>query len=428
MIYRLLIVDDEFFIRDELVTMLDYERYGIQCLAPACDGEEALSLVRKEQPDIVLTDVNMPFLNGVELVRRIKSEYPQTVVIMLSGYDDFSYVKESLLAGAMDYLKKPVSKMELVRVLTVAMDRINERIIADKDREIERKQVLSATSSLSDREYSDTITSDMSDMTGSSKAGSTLLFTPGSSAAGMTIPEGGFVLLLAEISGVDTLLETFQNDRSLLSYAIKQRITEEEEIGGKLLIFNNIFRTEEFILLLAADKGIREAAEALAVLLSEFTGKKVKIGVSRKHFSEYELRLSYEEGRRALRTGQSSDNNVCYSEENSGAKGTITDVVTYIDRHFSDELSLVFLSEHFHIESTYLSRLFKKETGENVMNYIAKKRIGRAESLIREGELPINEIAFLVGYNDYNYFNKVFKKLTGLSPRDYREQVSKKSK
>ena len=113
MIYRLLIVDDEFFIRDELVTMLDYERYGIQCLAPACDGEEALSLVRKEQPDIVLTDVNMPFLNGVELVRRIKSEYPQTVVIMLSGYDDFSYAQQAISLGVREYLLKPITAQEL---------------------------------------------------------------------------------------------------------------------------------------------------------------------------------------------------------------------------------------------------------------------------------------------------------------------------
>ena len=405
MIYKLLIVDDEFFIRDELLSMLDYERYGIECLTPACDGEEALDIVRREMPDIVLTDVNMPFLNGVELVQAIKREYPQTVVIMLSGYDDFEYVKESLLAGAMDYLKKPVSKMELVRVLTLAMDRINERIIADKDREIERKQVLSATSSLSDREYSDLITSDFKSNTG------------------MTIPEGGFVLIIARVFELDSLLETFQNDRSLLSYAIKQRIQEEEGIQGKLLIFNNIFRTEEFVLLLEAKKGIWGAAEALVELLTEFTGKETRAGVSKKHFSEYELKLSYEEGRRALQMASQANNNIGYSEESRGTKDTITDVVNYIDEHFSEELSLVLLSERFHIESTYLSKLLKKETGENVMNYIAGKRMERAKILIGEGELAINEIAFLVGYSDYNYFNKVFKKLTGLSPRDYKEKI-----
>ncbi|MBR2274952.1 MAG: helix-turn-helix domain-containing protein, partial [Lachnospiraceae bacterium] len=221
----------------------------------------------------------------------------------------------------------------------------------------------------------------------------------------------------------DSLLETFQNDRSLLSYAIKQRIQEEEGIQGKLLIFNNIFRTEEFVLLLEAKKGIRGAAEALVALLTEFTGKETRAGVSKKHFSEYELKLSYEEGRRALQAASQANNNIGYSEESSGTKDTITDVVNYIDEHFSEELSLVLLSERFHIESTYLSKLFKKETGENVMNYIAGKRIERAKILIGEGELAINEIAFLVGYSDYNYFNKVFKKLTGLSPRDYKEQI-----
>ena len=84
-IYRLLIADDEAWVQEELSDLIEWERYGIRLLPAAGDGEAALETVRAERPDILITDVNMPFMNGVELLKKVIDESPDTVVIMLSG-------------------------------------------------------------------------------------------------------------------------------------------------------------------------------------------------------------------------------------------------------------------------------------------------------------------------------------------------------
>ena len=92
----------------------------------------------------------------------------------------------------------------------------------------------------------------------------------------------------------------------------------------------------------------------------------------------------------------------------------------YIDRNYFEELTLVSLSEKYCVESSYFSRLFKQETGKNLMLYIAEKRIEKAIEYMKDENVNLTEIAFLTGYDDYTYFSKVFKKITGKSPRDYR--------
>ena len=108
--YNLLVADDEYWIREKFRTILDWGEYNINFLEPARDSEEVLKRVETEACHILITDVNMPYINGVELIKRIKEKYPCIVVFVVSGYDDFSYVKESLIAGAINYLLKQIKE------------------------------------------------------------------------------------------------------------------------------------------------------------------------------------------------------------------------------------------------------------------------------------------------------------------------------
>jgi two-component system response regulator YesN len=101
------------------------------------------------------------------------------------------------------------------------------------------------------------------------------------------------------------------------------------------------------------------------------------------------------------------------------------DIKEYIDKNFFFDLSLSSLADIFHIESTYLSRAFKQETGENITNYISKIRMEKAVELIKNQKIKISEAAALVGYEDYAYFNRIFKKYTGKSPREFFLDISK---
>lgn len=144
--FKILIADDEYWTREKLRTMIDWESYGLTLLEPAQDGEEVLSRMEAERPDILITDINMPFLNGVDLLRKIQEEYPDTIPFVISGYDDFEYVKESFLAGSINYLVKPVSRIDLVNAIVKALDIVAQRNREQREKENEREMLLRASS------------------------------------------------------------------------------------------------------------------------------------------------------------------------------------------------------------------------------------------------------------------------------------------
>ena len=125
--YQILFADDEYWTREKMRRMIPWEEYGLEFLEPAVDGEDVLRKLEEAAPDILITDINMPFLNGVDLLTMVREKYPDIVTFVISGYDDFEYVKGTFMAGTINYLKKPVSKMELVNALTRAMEIIGER-------------------------------------------------------------------------------------------------------------------------------------------------------------------------------------------------------------------------------------------------------------------------------------------------------------
>lgn len=103
---KLMIVDDEKLLRNGFKHMTDWDSKGIHIISEAINGQDALIKIQQNIPDIVLTDINMPVMNGIELTKRIKESYPNIIVIVLSGYDDYEYVRESMKYGASDYLLK----------------------------------------------------------------------------------------------------------------------------------------------------------------------------------------------------------------------------------------------------------------------------------------------------------------------------------
>ena len=137
--YKVLIADDEYWSREKLVRMIAWEEYGLELLAPAENGEEVLKRAESEKVDILITDINMPYVDGVELVQRIREKYPEVLIFVVSGYDDFEYVKSTMKMGAINYLLKPVAKMELIQAVSEALDRLYEKKQAEQiEKENER--------------------------------------------------------------------------------------------------------------------------------------------------------------------------------------------------------------------------------------------------------------------------------------------------
>ena len=125
-VFKVLIADDEYWTREKLKRMIEWGQYHLKLLEPAEDGEQVLNRIEEEQPDILITDINMPFLNGVDLLKVIQKKYPEVITFVISGYDDFEYVKETFMAGSINYLVKPVSKIDLVNAVVKALEIISE--------------------------------------------------------------------------------------------------------------------------------------------------------------------------------------------------------------------------------------------------------------------------------------------------------------
>ncbi|MBY5035297.1 response regulator [Streptococcus gallolyticus] len=116
--YSILIVEDEYLVRQGICSLIDFEKFQIEKVAEAEDGRKAWELFQAQPFDIVLTDINMPKMNGIQLAQLIKEEQPNCHLVFLTGYDEFDYALSALKLGADDYLLKPFSKADVEEILT----------------------------------------------------------------------------------------------------------------------------------------------------------------------------------------------------------------------------------------------------------------------------------------------------------------------
>ncbi len=115
--YRVFLVDDEIRIREGFKKLFNWKEHGCEIVGEAGDGIQAVNVISEIKPDIVIMDINLPFLSGIEVIRRVKKSSPKTAFIIVSGYDDFLYCREALRLKVEEYILKPVDFHEFAEVL-----------------------------------------------------------------------------------------------------------------------------------------------------------------------------------------------------------------------------------------------------------------------------------------------------------------------
>lgn len=132
---KVFLVEDEIVVREGIKNNVDWSSHGCDFCGEASDGELAFPMIQKLRPDIVITDIKMPFMDGVELSKLIKKELPDTEIVFLSGYAEFEYAKEGIKLGIARYLNKPISSTELLRVVDEIAEKINKRKLEESLKE-----------------------------------------------------------------------------------------------------------------------------------------------------------------------------------------------------------------------------------------------------------------------------------------------------
>lgn len=257
--YRVVLVEDEDIIRKGIRYSVPWEEHGCVVVGEARNGVEGKELIQTLNPDIVITDIEMPVMNGLEMILATKCQYDY-VAILLTGYPEFEYAREAIRIGVSDYILKPLNQEEILEAL----------------------------------------------------------------------------------------------DRAAL-----------ECRNIRLLRQENQNRAELRNLSLLGNLKLEEPKDPLVMA-----------------------------------------------------------ILAFIADHYSQKITLADLAEHVHYSERYINQRFQKALGTTVIEYLNRYRIQKALALLQEDEPPISEIGFLCGIGDYKYFNYVFKKYVGCSPKEYRSLIS----
>ena len=144
---KIFLVEDEMVVRDSIKKNVNWEAHGFQFVGEASDGEMAYSLIQNTRPDVVLTDIKMPFMDGLELSRLLKKEMPWIKIVLLTGHSEFEYAQEAIRIGATDYILKPISSVGLEKVLDEWREMLEEEhenqvFLQQYEREMEERKEL----------------------------------------------------------------------------------------------------------------------------------------------------------------------------------------------------------------------------------------------------------------------------------------------
>lgn len=512
MTYNLFIVDDEPIICRGLALTLPWKDYGIKIAGTAYDGSEAMEKITELQNiDILITDVRMPIVDGLELAEWIKDNHPHISIIMISGHDEFSYAKQALQSGVQDYLLKPVVVDELLHVITKTTEKIKVRRnseISSQRTKLENA-IYQQITRFENTDPGEIGTDEMVVFPFLSLIDTSFLAIEDMSEEEMVVYKDMWtqsIELCLKSSGYEAV-SIYTNKNILLTCLIQKQPIALDHLHSYLQNFNfhpaltfvlshegvkikNLRKECEHLMesirylplcegnvitvikegqpvkrmdpsqsikqiMTAIDQGnknIEDEIDAIFYHLSENQANlkqtiQVCTDILLNILSRYEnlFNRKFEQMDEQLkeRIDESLYNsNVSlkrlftknltkmYSyfdfKQSNNSDWLINRAEQYIQTHYTSFITAQEVAEHIQISPNYFSTLFKQGTGRSFTEYINQLRIGNAKILLEETLLRVNEIADKVGYQEYKYFVEVFKKLTSLTPTQYRKFVSSK--
>lgn len=418
-----------------------------------------MECIIREKPDVVCTDVRMPDISGIDLIKNCRPQTPDTIFVVVSAYAEFEYARQAVEYGAFSYILKPLEENEIenlsdrlitalkgkkqkqlretIRFLTIHtlfggdlqpfrdVDLLNAIVPRDY-RLIVCSRIPENVDGYWSRIYDDLA---LGILPGKYKIPENLL-------CGMSQPEHSLAQLAERLRealigfytlrfygvqrGAYSLDRRERLDQKDLQYLFdnwegssfikvnealgqfKTRILEgKPSILYLTALYNSILRR---LIALYPDAGLQEE-------LSEFDSCFRMYGVMHTADVLFDsIRALFEN---------------CGKTDSDGidAKDLVSGIVRYVDQHYMEPMTLEQLTEQFNISLSYLCRCFKRETGSSFTNYLKQKRIERACELLIRSDLTVAQIGSQLGFTDYCYFTKVFKKSMGRSPSKYRVEM-----
>ncbi|HIQ95460.1 MAG TPA: response regulator [Candidatus Limivivens merdigallinarum] len=526
--YKALIVDDEQMIRMGIKEGIEWENLGVGEVYTAASAREALRIIEEKHPELMITDISMSEMTGLDLIREIRRRKLDMRILVLTGYDSFNFARQCLRMQVQNFLLKPVDEDELsdnirqqVEYLEQArrqaeldqsqkraegtrqqaeLERVMYRFISSEDGNIKEVEMVCGldphrkmqTALLfwdmdvncgEEEQYfrMATLKNICMGLVDSRGEGITFPDAAGRLVVVMYLKEGSddITQQMDEIKGIlededdarihivlgsvakrlEDLYLSY-NDAVYLIEAKRAEFLNLEDAGydpivrpgqtkDKQKIFRDVY--EEFKksmtenisnceYVLHAFQRFRRAADAYNIsdnslkrLCFELASAvmfsySMNTGETQEHLLEGMNRALLGSGREETLDVTSGFLNSLLGNGSSGKESNeiIARAKSFIGEHLGENLSVATLAEIFYVSPNYFSRLFKRVEGEGCNEYIVRKRIEKAKTLLETTTMKTGRVAMTVGYNDTNYFSIAFKKHTGVSPTKYREQYREK--
>ena len=535
---KVLIADDEKMICSLISQLLDWNALGYEIVGMAYTGVDAYEMIRKEQPDVIISDIRMPGYDGIELIKRTKEAGIEAEFVMISGFKQFEYAQNAMKYGVKYYLLKPIEEDKLQEIA----EEIKDAILSRKQHDHYRNQLELEIQETRDKMKKRFLTSMLFGEQESRKIADCNSINQEYSTS---FKEGVFQAVFIKVDtdrgeeeSIGSMIEKLEKYTDILGDVCEEHITTEMH-SGIITLVNYKFEQEALV-----RKKIEEMYEEIKKYIDRFEGFSVVLGVGRKmdHFLEsnlclktaidaikYRIRISNtniiylenyqfepydidkivtegkkqaylskvvsgdirgaqeclaatlreirysggsyspilffdilivyvdlltdyckqqdlysEEYERNLKKWNVSTDNIRsekmllavteeliretleYAAEEKKSKDIkpIREIKKYIEENYMEEISLGQLAELVDMNASYLSSVFKKETGMTYSEYLILCRVKQASRLLVETNLSIGEIAHQSGYQDARYFSKQFSKQVGLKPSEYRKLYS----
>ncbi|MDQ6422029.1 AraC family transcriptional regulator [Paenibacillus sp. LHD-117] len=454
--YRLLIADDEALEREGIEWIVDRMMPNTFEIIHAENGRTAIQRADEFRPHIVLMDIRMPGIQGLEALREIKAHSPQIKMVLVTAYEQFEYAQEALSLGVKEYLVKPAKRDQIVALL----QRLVAELEQDQRKRDEEFAIRDKYFQLLPLAESEMALVFMSDQVNDTEVGYLAdileLSIDKGCALVLALPELGHKSEQEISVEKKKLYETVKN---LAKGFIQNRV-------GCMVSSMVHWHMAIFLLEKASikDEVLREEARLLGAKLMESLYQQreidVNVGIGSVQEAIEGIRRSYFEA--VFASACSTDwGNLCSFEDlkvptSEGVRGAadqfmadhvsertyvelaikrireereqrtwsvLDNAIMFIQDKFREELSLEDVAEHVHLNPYYFSKVFKQQTGETFIDFVTRLRIEKAKEMIRDGQFSLKEVCYMVGYKDPNYFSRVFKKVTGASPTEYRNQL-----
>lgn len=470
LMYKVMLLDDEPWELRGLKNMLPWNEYGFEVAAERSNPLQALEDLKQNHFDVLVSDIRMPGLDGISLMKKIRRFNSELEIIFISGHAEFEYAREALRAGAYDYLLKPVDLDLSDALLGQLKKRIDEthqtKLLSLMDQIINGKLKFDALFPGINR-----------DVTCQAVMGGTCLSSCFGQAEGVSsfcIPYGPDCLLCffaykedfnpemylrarlpdcqiglsLPLSGDEVLLPNslnrlmsqsfaayhssfFQTEPGLYSYHETDRnalydIAEQfrslytsaakEELQRFLRDLPDILRSRP----VNVTSIVRLWNQLMLLILADSDLYEESCLLSAEHMLENYSNAEQLCRKLELLLEGSSPSGA--DQPNTKGQDIYAAMIAFVNEHFKEPITLQDVADCVHINFTYASRLFKKYTDTNYSKYLTRLRMELACRLLSDTGKSTEEICYEIGYHDYFYFNRTFKKYTGQTPLQYRSR------